>query len=173
MESYQCRVEISSIGNKGPQKYVMKQWFKKPNMYKLEVVYPENLKGKVTVSNGNKTWIYHPAIEQTWAMQNFDNSEEQNMFLGYFVKNCLNSEAVQMSKKTVGKEEYLVIDTNIPSQHIYFSKERLWLHIDSMTPFMLQTFDSQNQMRLEVKYYEFEYNPKLEDQFFQLKNATM
>ncbi|WZL72176.1 outer-membrane lipoprotein carrier protein LolA [Clostridiaceae bacterium 35-E11] len=173
MESYQCQVEITSIGNKGSQKYVMKQWFKKPNMYKLEVVYPENLKGKMTIFDGKKAWIYHPVIEQTWLIKDFVNAEEQNMFLGYFVKNCLNSEEVHISRETIENEEYLVITTNIPGNHAYFSKERVWLHIDSRKPFMMQTFDRQDQLRIKVKYDVFEYNPRLEDQFFQFKKGII
>lgn len=169
MESYACQVAITSIGNKSPQKYIMKQWFKKPNKYKLEVVYPENLKGKITISNGNKAWIYHPSIEQTWIMENFSNSKEQNLFLGYFLKNCLNAENVKIYTEALENEKYLVINTEIPGNHVYFNTERLWIHQNRMDPFLLQIFDAKGKMRIEVKYEKFQYNPKIQDDFFQLK----
>ncbi|WP_207707335.1 LolA family protein [Crassaminicella thermophila] len=169
MEGYSCQVEITSIGNKSPQKYIMKQWFKKPNKYKLELIYPENLKGKITISNGNRAWIYHPSIEQTWIMENFSNSKEQNMFLGYFLKNCLNSEKVDICTEELENQKYLVITTEIPGNHIYFHKEKLWLNQESMNPYLLQIFDMKGKLRIEVKYEKFKYNPKLQDDFFQLK----
>lgn len=168
METYYCEVEITSRGNKDPQRYLMSQWFKKPNKYKFEVLEPENLKGKITVSNGKKAWEYHPVIDQVWMIENFVNSEEQNMFLGYFIKNCLNSEDVEIRRKTVSGVEYLIIDTNIPGNHVYFDKERLWIHVKSMKPYLLQVFDAKEQIRIDVKYLQFEYNPKLEDHIFQL-----
>lgn len=167
IESYYCEVEIISTGNKESQRYFMKQWFKKPNKYKLEIVEPKNLKGKITISNGKKSWEYHPGIEQIWVMNNFSNSEEQNMFLGYFVKNCLNSENVEIRRKILSNVEYLIVDTDIPGNQVYFYKERLWIHIKKMEPVLLQVFDTQNKIRMEVKYHKFQYNPKLEDSIFQ------
>jgi len=166
MESYYAQVEITSIGNKGPQQYIMKQWFKKPDKYKLEILSPENLKGKVTISDGSRAWIYNPEIDQTWMMQSFAHSEEQNMFLGYFLKNCLNSESVEVSSKTMDGEDYLIITTDIPGNHVYYHKELLYIHIDTMKPYSLQVYDVKDQLRIEVKYIEFQYNPSLENTIF-------
>ncbi|TCO73157.1 LolA family protein [Marinisporobacter balticus] len=171
MESYSCQIEITSIGNKTPRTYKMQQWFEKPNKYKLEVTDPESLKGKITISNGNKAWIYHPEIEQVWEMKDFASSEEKNMFLGYFIKNCLNSENVDMIMKNLENEKYLVLDTDIPGNYVYFHKERLWVHVDSMKPYLLQVFDTKGEKRIEVKYNTFEYNPKLGNDFFQLTQS--
>ncbi|QXM05311.1 LolA family protein [Crassaminicella indica] len=165
MESYTCRVEITSIGNKGSQKYVMKQWFKKPNRYKLEVISPENLKGKITLSNGKKVWIYHPGIEQTWITDEFSN-EEQNLFLGYFIKNFLNSEQVNVNVEGLDDKKYFVIDTDIPGNHAYYHKERLWIDMEKMQPYLLEVFDVKGDKRIEVKYEVFEYNPKLKEELF-------
>ncbi len=166
IETYSCEVEITCMGNKKPKKYLMKQWFKKPNKYKLQVISPENLKGKTTISNGEKAWICHPAINQTWIMQNFTNSEEQNMFLGYFIKNCLSSEKMDMHKKKIGSKKYLVIDTSIPGNHVYFNQEKLWIDTENMQPFLLQVFDGEGKMRIEVRYNQFQYNPKLKEEMF-------
>lgn len=168
IESYEAQVEITSMGNKEPNKYLMKQWFKKPNMYRLEALEPESIKGKITVSDGNKAWIHHPAVDQKWMMQKFSHSEEQNMFLGYFIKNCLESENTSLAKKELEREEYLLIQTDIPGNHAYYSKEVLWLNTITMKPYLLQVFDTKNQLRIEVKYLEFEYDPKLEDSLFKI-----
>lgn len=168
MESYSCQIEITSIGNKSPQKYIMKQWFKKPNKYKLEVMSPENLKGKITISNGKKAWIYHPSIEQIWEMDNFSNSEEENMFLGYFLENCLKSEEVNTYIKNFENEKYLVMDTDIPGNHVYFHRQQIWINVNNMKPYLLEVFDNKGDKRIEVKYNEFKYNPEFEDVFFQL-----
>lgn len=170
IESYQCDVEITSIGNKGQQKYMMRQWFKKPDKYRLEVMYPDNLKGKITIFDGKKAWMYHPAIEQTWIMDGFFNSQEQNLFLGYFIENYVNSETAQIQRKKIDNAEYLVIVTEIPGNHAYFSKEWLWMDIETKKPILLQIFDRQDDLRIEVKYTEFEYNPEIEDDLFTLTN---
>lgn len=168
IDSYYCEVEIISKGNKNPQEYVMKQWFQKPDKYKLEVLKPDDIKGKITISDGTKAWIYHPAIEQTWIMQNFVNSEEQNMFLGYFIKNCLESEAVEMSNKKIDGEQFLIVTTDIPGNHAYFNKEVLYYNVKTRKPHLLQVYDVKDQLRIEIKYKNFEYNPKLGVELFQI-----
>ncbi|QZY55765.1 LolA family protein [Crassaminicella profunda] len=166
MESYSCQVEIISTGNKNPEKHTMKQWFKKPNKYKLEVIGPKDSKGKMIIGNGNKAWIYHPGIEQTWMMEEFLNSEEQNMFLGYFIRNSLNSEQVKGSIEKLEKKEYIKIDTDIPGNHVYYHKERLWIDLDALEPYLLEVFDIKGEKRIEIKYSDFQYNPKLGDEMF-------
>ncbi len=172
IDSYHSKVEITSVGNKGAQVYTMNQWFKKPDKYKIEIILPENLKGKTTVSDGNKAWIYNPNIEQTCIMENFTNSEEQNSFLGYFLKNLLNSENVDLLSKVIDEDEYLIISTDIPGNHAYYNKEELYVNIDNMKPYLLKVYDAKDQLRIEVKYIEFEYNPTLENSVFQISELN-
>ncbi|MCT4595826.1 MAG: hypothetical protein N4A57_16385 [Anaeromicrobium sp.] len=167
MESYSCEIEITSIGNKTPQKYKVRQWFKKPNMYKLEVMKPENLKGKTTLSDGDKTYIYHPQIDQIWMVQR--SSKEKNLFLGYFLDNCLKSEDSTIGTKVKDHMEYVVIDTNIPGNHPYYSKERLWIHTKNLKPAYLEIFDNKGNTRIFIEYCKFVYDPKLSEEFFRIK----
>jgi outer membrane lipoprotein-sorting protein len=166
MESYSCQVEITVKGNKNPEKYIMKQWFKKPNKYKLEVIGPKDLQGKITIGNGQKAWIYHPGIKQVWMMEEFLNSKEQNMFLGYFLRNSLNSEEVKGNIETLEEKDYITIDTEIPGNHVYYHKERLWINLEHLEPYLLEVFDIKGEKRIEVKYSDFQYNPKIEEEMF-------
>jgi len=170
IESYTCEIEITTYGNKSPQQYVMKQWFKKPDKYKLEVIWPESLKGKTTISDGTRAWIHHPGINQSWTMEKFLHSEEQNMFLGYFIKNCLESEGVELEKKVIDREKYLRITTDIPGNHAYYHRESLYINTKTKIPHLLQVYDAKGQLRIEVRYNTFEYNPPLEDGIFWLNS---
>ena len=85
IDSYYCEAELTIQGNKSKQTYRVKQWFQKPNRYRVEVVEPASLKGKTTVSDGLRAWISHPEIQEEWMTRDFHNSEEQNLFLGYFI----------------------------------------------------------------------------------------
>lgn len=169
MESYSVQAEITVYGNKKSQKYLMKQVFEKPDKYRLEIIEPENLSGKITIANGNKAYIHHPKIQQTWIMEEFSNSNEKNMFLGYFMKNCLDSENVKMSKKTLDGEEYLVMRIDIPGNHVYFNKEELWINMSNKDPYLLKVFDGKDELKIEAKYGEFQYNPQLSDGIFRIE----
>ncbi|MEW9121233.1 MAG: hypothetical protein AB2421_00885 [Thermotaleaceae bacterium] len=168
IDSYHCTVRIKVFGNRDPQEYRMIQWFRNPDQYKLEIIEPESLKGNITLSDGKRAWIYHPGIEETWMMEDFRNSEKQNMFLGYFIKNCLESEDAILSREKLNNEEYLLIETSIPGNHAYFNKEKLWFHIEDLKPYKLQVIDIKEQVRIQVWYEDFEYNPKLDENFFHI-----
>ncbi|AOT71700.1 LolA family protein [Geosporobacter ferrireducens] len=171
IESYCCEAQITVTGNKDPQQYRMTQWFRKPDQYRLEILEPEELKGNITLSDGKRAWIYHPVIEETWIMEDFRNSEKQNMFLGYFIKNSLETEQVTIKRENMNNEEYLIIETVIPGNHVYFHKERLWFCIETMEPYRLQVLDAENRIRIDVRYENFQYNPKLEDNLFRITGA--
>ncbi len=168
MDSYSCEVEIIIQGNESKQEYRVKQWFQKPNRYKLEVIFPDSLRGKTVISDGLRAWIVHPQIEQEWVTRDFQNSEEQNLFLGYFVKNCLGSESVTFYQEERNKKRYLVLEAEIPGNHMYYHKEKLWMDLETQKPSLLQVFDAQDMLKMEVKYDEFQYNPDLEDDFFKI-----
>ncbi|SHI69192.1 Outer membrane lipoprotein-sorting protein [Geosporobacter subterraneus DSM 17957] len=172
IESYFCEAQITVIGNKDPQHYKMRQWFRKPDQYRLEVLEPEELKGNITLSDGKRAWIYHPGIEETWVMEDFRNSEKQNMFLGYFIKNTLETEQVTLNREKINNKVYLVIDTMIPGNHVYFHMEKLWFDIETMEPHRLQVLDSEHRVRIDVRYENFEYNPKLEDNLFRISGSS-
>ncbi|WP_053955314.1 LolA family protein [Inediibacterium massiliense] len=169
INSYTCKAEIEIHGNKDMQKYIVKQWFQKPNKYKLETIYPDTLKGKVTLFDGKRAWVYHPLIEQTFILDDFSKSDEQNMFLGYFIKNYLESENVQIDKKRKEHKDYLVITTEIPGNYAYFHKQILWINIEKKEPFLLEVYDSSDHIRMRVKYDGFEYNPTIENDFFKIR----
>jgi len=168
MDRYSCEVEIIVQGKESKQAYRVKQWFQKPNRYRLEVISPESLRGKTVISDGLRAWIAHPQIEQEWIIRDFQNSEEQNLFLGYFVKNCLNSEAVTLYQEERNQKRYLVLESEIPGNHVYYHKEKLWMDLETQKPSLLQVFDAQGNLKMEVKYDKFQYNPDLEDDFFKI-----
>lgn len=169
MKSYVCTADITVYGNKEPIKYTAKQWYKAPNKYKIEVIAPENLKGKVTIYNGKRAWVSHPRIGQEWLMEDFSNTIEQKFFLGYFLNNFLNTESPHLSRETVEDKKYILIGTDIPGNHPYFSKKRLWFDIKNYYPNKLKILDPKDNVIIDVKYIEFSFNENLDDNIFKIK----
>lgn len=169
LDTYMCTAEITVQGNKSPQKYIAKQWFQAPDKYKIEIDEPEDLKGKVTIYNGKRAWICHPRIGQEWLMEDFLGSVEQKMFLGHFINNFLNTENVKLDKEIIDDKEYILLHTEIPGNHPYFNKERLWFDVKSYYPYRLQVLDKDNNVRVDVKYLNFSYNENIDNKIFTIK----
>ncbi|WIF95325.1 LolA family protein [Caminicella sporogenes] len=168
LDSYTCTAYITIYGNKEPETYIVKQWYKAPDKYRIDIEKPEELRGKTTIYNGNKVLIRHPKIGQGWIMENYKNTVEQKMFLGYFIHNYLNNENGKIKKQTIKKIDYLLFETEIPGEHPYFNREKLWFEIKKYYPYRLQILDINDKIRVDIKYRNFEYNQKIKDDVFKI-----
>ncbi len=169
LNSYKCRTEVTVKGNKKPTIFTAQQWYEAPDKYRIEILSPESLNGKVTIYNGKRAWISNPRIGQSWVMQNSLDSLEENIFLGSFIHNFVNSEEVKIERKKLKSKEFIVLETEIPGNHPYFNKEILWFSIDDYKPYLLQLIDKDGEVRVDVRYYEFEKNNKLDDNIFKIQ----
>lgn len=168
MESYQCIAKIQVINQDQEREYIFQQSFKGPNQYRLEVLSPEGLKGNLTLYNGKTAWLRHPAINQTWKIDNFQQSPEQLMFIGYFLRNYVTSKESKFEIESFEGEDYLVMETKIPGGNYYFDHQKLWVDKKQKVPVKLYVYDEKNSVCFRVYYENFEYNPKLEDNLFHL-----
>lgn len=166
IQSYSCTARTKIHGNKEPQTYVMKQWFKAPNKYRIEIIEPEELKGKTTIYNGEKAFLSHPRIGQEWVLDSFRNSLEKKMFLGYFINNFLNTEDTKVDKEVIKGKEYILLTSFIPGNNPHFFKEQLWFDIEDYYPYRLQIINSKDEIVVDVQYYNVKINDKIEDDVF-------
>lgn len=169
LESYSCIAKIIVQGDNVENQYIFKQDFKSPNKYRIEVISPESLKGNLTISNGKTAWILHPAINQVWKMRDFEESQEQMLFIGYFIQNFFNAETSRITSEILKGEGYIIIEAPIPGGSQYFDKQRLWIDTKKLEPHKLYIFDKDGRTRFRVYYEEFKYNTKLNDNLFYLK----
>lgn len=169
IETYICTADITVYGNKKPQKYTVKQWFKAPDKCRIEIQSPESLRGKKTIYNGKRAWVSHPKIGQEWLMEKFSSSMEKKMFLGHFINNFLNTENATISRKIINDEDYIVMETEIPGNHPYFNKEKLLFDTKQYYPYRLQVFDIEDDVRIDVKFLSFSYNESIDDKIFNIR----
>ncbi len=170
IDSYQTIVKIHNYTGENNREYVFKQMFKNPDKYRLEVMSPENLKGNTTIFNGKTAWIQHDAINQTWKMDSFEHSNEQLMFIGYFLENFINSEESKYHSETFNGEDTIVITTELPGGNPNFYRQNLWIDIEDFTPLKLNITDNEDKAKFEVYYENFKMNPQLEDSLFYLES---
>lgn len=167
LESYSCYAKIFVQGTDGEEKqYLFRQDFKAPNKYRIEVISPENLKGNLTISNGEAAWILHPGINQVWKMKSFEKSKEQMLFIGYFLQNLFSTESASVTSEQLEGVRYIIIEAPIPGGSQYFDRQRLWIDTGNLEPYKLYIVDKEGVTRFRVLYEAFKYNPKLSDDLF-------
>ena len=149
---YTCIANVEAIGNKESSTYVLKQTYKKPDYYKLEVKSPENLKGKIIEYKGDKIIVYNPNNNDTIELPNIDN-DGHYLFVGDFIKNYIENENVNLTNL----ENNLRIELEIPGDNQYFNKQILYVNNKTKNPEKMEILNNEGKAIFIVTYEDFQY----------------
>ncbi len=164
LRSYKCTADIVIFTNKNKTGYKINQYYTHPGKYRVEVIYPDFLKGVVMVSNDKNVWVSNPSltVKSTYYFDNFLNSTGNNTFLTEFFSNYVKSEKSQMAIKN---KKYK-LSTYISNGNTYMDTEVLTIKPDGC-PESLEIFDHQANLKILLSYKEFVMNPKLDNKLFE------
>lgn len=151
MSSYQCIAEVEASGNKSSHNYVFIHSYIKPDYYKLEVLEPENLKGKIMEYKDDKVIISNTDIEDKIELPNTEDNK-QYAFIGDFIKNYLQNEEVDIKLSN----DSLILETTIPGDNEYFNKQILYVNKETKNPEKMEILNAEGKPNFTVKYTEFE-----------------
>lgn len=168
MLSYSANAEIVINGNKGISEYKVKQFFNEPNKIRIETIEPEFLKGKIIVHDGEKWGIYHPLINSNLQIEKLKDDDEF-IYLGIIQKSMAAWEDVEYKYASRNGVEYIAIKCNIPGGNEYRRSAVLYVTRNGYYPEFMEILDNKEDIKITIKYYDFEYNSKLPDELFQLK----
>lgn len=172
METYKCKVKMKVYGNKSEKSYLLEHIFKKPNLFYIKMLKPEESNGCLTIYNGENMWLYHPQIEESYILKKSfnDTYTDKCLFIGYFLRNFLNSNDKLIEEEVINNIKYLVLTKKDNSKSEYRKKEKLWMKVQDFKPYKLVIFNENNEPSLEVEYFNFDYNVKIEKEIFQMQN---
>lgn len=169
LNSYTTVAEIVVKGNKLIESYVVKQYFVYPNKYRLEVISPDERKGKITIYDGERLFINHPLIKQTTIL-NIKEVEDMGMFLGNFAKNLFSGEDVNLEIKKDESFEYVVIKACIVGGNKYRKNQTLYIDRKDNIPVKMEITDENDDVVVTVYYKDFEYNVDIENTMFKIED---
>jgi len=172
MENYGCVADVRFISNKGENTYKTKQHYKMTGEYRLEILAPENLQGLVTVYDGQKLIQYNPRILGEVITEQPESESANEIFLGAFLKNYLQSEGVALEVFNHNSENYTVLEAVIPDGGKYLATEKLWISNKSLNPVKLVIYDKEGKERIIVEYLEFKYNVNLDESVFRINKSN-
>jgi outer membrane lipoprotein-sorting protein len=168
MLSYTANAEIFIKSNKGISEYKVKQYYNEPNKLRIETIEPGFLKGKIMVFDGAKWRIYHPLINNTFQIEKLKDDDEL-IYLGVIQKNMIAWEDVEYKYTSKNGIEYVAIKCNIPGGNEYRRSAVLYMSRKEYYPEFMEILDDKEDIKITVKFYDFEFNSELEEDLFQLE----
>lgn len=166
MEGYSCSATMERISNKGQNTYEMKQAYRKTGEYRIELLSPDTVAGNYTIFDGKDVYQYNPRLTEE-ILQKVPVSQQRNqLFLGEFMKNYMQSEGVTVETASIGESRCTVLEAVIPGNVENLATEKLWVDNETLTPLCFTIYDKEGKERYIIQYTEFTYNPKFPDNLF-------
>ncbi len=167
MKGYEAEAVVTRKTDHGENSYTTMQYFDmEDGKYRLEMVEPEEVKGNFTVYDGEKVYQFNPRTGTDMAVEVTPDQARNELFLGQFVKNYLQSEGVSMANATVGQRDCIVLEAVIPGDFAYTATEKLWLDTETGLPVKLVIYDNQGQERYVTEYEAFQYTDSFPEGIF-------
>ena len=151
MTSYTCTANITVINNKSQSKYIINHTYKKPSYYKLEIIEPENLKGKTMEYYENKIVIKNQSLGDVIELPKVGNNKLY-LFVGDFIQDYARKKSVRMN---FYNDDQLALEIDIP-ENIYFSKQILYIDKKTKNPVKMEILDNEGEKKFIVEYTDFE-----------------
>lgn len=168
MKSYTSDAIVTVQGNKASSTYKVKHTVEEPSNIKIETIEPKELKGKVVVYSSNKWKVYHPLIEDIVEFDALRDLDEV-IYMGVIQKQFLMSE--DLKEKNIEKQGKKCIEfsATLPNSNDNRKYAKLYITEKDSTPLMLEIYDQDDKVAVEVKYSNFKYNPSINKKDFTLK----
>ena len=169
MQSYECTLSMKRISNKGENTYEAKQYYKSTGEYRMDLTSPETVAGNYTIYDGKQVCQYNPRVAGMIVKDVPPSQQRNELFLGQFMKNYMQSEGVSVDAANMGKSQCTVLEAVIPGNDEKLSSEKLWVDNETLKPVQFVIYDSDGKERYIIEYQDFTYNPKLDDALFVIK----
>ena len=166
MESYACHARVSHMDNEKTSTYETKQVYQMDGQYKVEVIKPGHLAGLTTICDGDKIVQYHPKLDQSKLSKLSPNNFRNQMFLGTFVQNYLQSEDVSIQVQNVEESLTTVLEAIIPGGSEHMNTQRVWIDQKTSKPVQMSIYNKDNKETIKIEFLEFTYNPKINQSIF-------
>ncbi len=166
MKGYACVGRISHQHYSQTNTYEVRQVYHIDGRYREEVTKPENLAGLTTVFNGDKIIQYNPKVGQSHVSELTNNDFRNQLFLGSFIKNYLQSEDVSIEVQASDPGQTTVLEAVIPGGSRYMAWQRLWIDQKTYKPLQMIIYDKNDKEVVIVEFLEFTYNPQIDESIF-------
>ena len=124
--------------------------------------------GNFTVYDGASIYQYNPRVDGK-VIANVPASQSRNeLFLGQFVKNYMQSEGVAIETAALDESVCTVLEAVIPGGNKYLATEKLWVNNETLKPEKFVIYDENGVERYVLTFTEFEYKDDFDESIFRI-----
>ncbi len=167
LEAYRAKAYVTYIANGKEVKFLTNQISNMNGQYRIELIEPENVAGSTTISDGKAIYQFNERVSKDVYISNTESLERIEILLTSFMKNYKQSDNVSVVSN-LDESLYTMLEAKIGGDHPLISLEKLWINNETLEPEKLVIYDKNNIETIRIEYIEFEFNPTLDQNLFQV-----
>ena len=157
IESYEAKVQITITSNKNTNTYKATQkYYKESNLYKQEIISPENLAGTTFEYNGTNLQIKNTKLNLSKIYENYNCIGSNELSLNAFIEDYNNNDSIDLEN-----DEEIILETVVKNNNKYRKIKRLYISKNTKLPTKMEIKDNAQNTLVYILYNEIEIN-KLE-----------
>ena len=161
IDSYQANVEIVIKSNKNTNTYeVTQKYHRESNLYKQEIISPENIAGTIFEFDGTNLKIKNTNLNLTKIYNNYNYIGSNELSLSSFIEDYKNDE----NSKTSEDNENLILETTVKDNNKYRKIKKLYISKNTNLPAKMEIQDNSQNTLVYILYNEIEINKLQKEQ---------
>lgn len=156
ISSYEATISVEINSNKNTNKYLIKQWYKSPNLFKQEVQSPENIKGLITIYDGSNLKIQNSRLDLSKIYNEYKCLSNNILSLNSFIDDCQKTEP-----KCSETEDEIIIE--VINGNKYDWCKRLSINKKTGLPTKMEITDENKKTLVYILYNEITINKTINE----------
>lgn len=155
ISSYQAEISVEVNSNKNVNKYIIKQQYAEPNIFKQEVIEPTNIKGLKTIYDGINLKIENTQLNLSEIYEKYQYISENALCLYTFIKDYKQNS----NSKYIEENDQIIMETKVEnSSNKYICYKKLYIDKKNAKPIKLEIQDINKKMLVYIVYKEIKIN---------------
>ena len=166
ISSYDADISLEVTSNKTTNKYRLKQKYVKPNIFKQEMIEPDNISGLTTIYDGKSLKIENTNLKLSEVYENYQYISENSLCLYNFIEDYKMNNNVKFEEK----EDMIIMQVKVDnSSNKYVAYKRLYISKKTAKPVKMEIQDMNQKMLVYIQYNEIKINSTSKDEILAFK----
>ncbi len=154
IESYKANVRITITSNKNTNTYeATQEYYKENNLYKQEILTPQNIAGTIFEYDGANLQIKNTALNLSKIYENYNYIGSNELSLNAFIEDYNNNDSTDYEN-----DEEIILETKVKNNNKYRAIKKLYISKDTGEPIKLEVQDVSQNTLVYILYNEIEIN---------------
>ncbi len=155
IESYDAEISVIVESNKNTNKYIIKeQYYKEDNIFKRQVLEPENLNGISFIYDGTNLKIENSNLNITKIYEDYPYIGEDIISLTSFIEDYKNSDESFIKEE----DEYIILETKLKNGNKYVNNKKLYISKETGNLTKIEVEDTTQKTTIYILYNEIKIN---------------